>query len=225
MFTFNLISVTKLTSSIHCYLKFTDKFCDIQDLSTSRTIGSAEEKHGLYVLRNLGAPFPSIFSFSTTIVPNANSWHFRLGHTSKDKIFVLHKQFPFISINDCDDLCNICPLAKQKKLPFPVSSSRSTKAFDLLHMDIWGPVPTVSMHGHRYFLTVVDDYNRHTWLFLLKQKCKVESCIKSFLTFIENQFSCTVKAIRFGNGVEFNMQSYYQFKGIIHQTSYVATPQ
>ena len=81
------------------------------------------------------------------------------------------------------------------------------------------------MHGHRYFLTVVDDYSRHTWLFLLKHKYEVASCIKRFITLVENQFSCTVKAIRTDNGSEFNLQSFYQLKGILHQTSCVATPQ
>jgi len=37
-------------------------------------------------------------------------------------------------------------------------------------MDIWGPLAITYVDGHKYFLTVVDDFSRHTWIFLLKTK-------------------------------------------------------
>jgi len=44
--------------------------------------------------------------------------------------------------------CDVCHLAKQKKLSFPNSISHIDKCFNLIHVDIWGPAPTPSMHGH-----------------------------------------------------------------------------
>jgi len=58
--------------------------------------------------------------------------------------------------------CHICPRAKQHRLPFPSSSISSTKPFDLIHVDTWGPYPTKTVNGQRYFLTLVDDYTRST---------------------------------------------------------------
>jgi len=56
-------------------------------------------------------------------------------------------------INDSDSLtswfCQICSLAKQKRLTFHVSTSSSNKIFDLLHMDIWRPLAITSMYGYR----------------------------------------------------------------------------
>ena len=60
---------------------------------------------------------------------------------------------------------NYVYLLNKKKLPFPISTSSSNKIFDLLHMDIWGPLAITSVDGHRYFLTIVDDFSRHTWIF------------------------------------------------------------
>lgn len=40
---------------------------------------------------------------------------------------------------------------------FPLSSSVNLHAFDLVHVDIWGPLSIPSFHGHKYFLTIVDD--------------------------------------------------------------------
>lgn len=56
---------------------------------------------------------------------------------------------------------------KQCKLPFPVSSSHSNSPFDLIHLDIWGPYKITTSNGCKYFLTLVDDFSRTTWNFLL----------------------------------------------------------
>lgn len=122
-------------------------------------------------------------STNSIATPNIDPWHCRLGLVSYDKLFVLQKS------------CDICPLAKQRCLSFPVSTSHCNKVFQLLHMDIWGPLSIISIHGHRYFLTIVDDYSRHTWLFLMKHKFEVPSHIMSFVQLVENQFDCSIKKL------------------------------
>jgi len=102
-------------------------------------IGVAKMHHGLYVLENpkgSGKHFASI-SINSVSVNKVDDWHFRLGHLSKDKLSVLSIKFNYISSKTCNDFCQICPFAKKKIFPFPVSTSSSNKFFDLLHMDIW----------------------------------------------------------------------------------------
>ena len=103
-------------------------------------------------------------------VYNVNDCHFRLGHLSKDKLYVLSTKFDYISSKTCDDFCQICPLAKHKRLIFPISTPSSNKIFYLLHVDIWGPLAITSVDLNRYFFIIVDDFSRHTWIFLLKTK-------------------------------------------------------
>jgi hypothetical protein len=81
------------------------------------------------------------------------------------------------------------------------------------------------MHGHKYFLTVVDDFSRFTWLILLKGKHEVAAQVQHFIHLVENQFDCRVKSVRSDNGLEFSMPSFYASKGIIQQTSCAYTPQ
>jgi hypothetical protein len=69
-----------------------------------------------------------------------------------------HSQISFES-NKC---CNICPMAKQHRLSFPISHSTSENPFNLVHCDIWGPYSTASLKGARYFLTIVDDRTQIT---------------------------------------------------------------
>ena len=64
-------------------------------------------------------------------------WHCRLGHPSVDKMHFLHQFVPtFHAINKESHFCDVCPLAKQKRLPFPNAGHKSIHNFDLIHCDI-----------------------------------------------------------------------------------------
>jgi len=73
-----------------------------------------------------------------------------------------------ISKNNTDiqyDQRNICDFyyyAKQHRLSFPNSESVTQADFDLVYIDIWGLFGIAYVHGHRYFLTIVDDYSKYT---------------------------------------------------------------
>jgi hypothetical protein len=132
--------------------------------------------------------------------------------------------YPNISI-DSKAVCDVCHFAKQQKLPFNISQSIAKTNFELLHLDIWGPLSTTSIHGHIYFLTIVDDHSRFVWIVLLKYKASVSSHVQNFITLIENQFHVTPKIIRSDNGPEFFLTDFFALKGIVHQKSCVETPQ
>jgi len=89
----------------------------------------------------------------------------------------------------------------------------------LIHVDIWGPYSIPSIHGHKYFLTIVDDYSRHTWIFSLKQKSEVVKVLKNFVVFVPTQFETTIKIIRSDNETEFLMTNFFVNKGIVHHVS------
>jgi len=75
-------------------------------------------------------------------------------------------------------VCDICHFAKQKHLPFSLSASHASSNFELLHLDSWGRLSVASIHGHRYFLTIVDDHSRFLWIILLKIKSEVSHHVK-----------------------------------------------
>ena len=92
-------------------------------------------------------------------------------------------------------------------------------------MDIWGPFSKVSIHDHKYFLIIVDDFSLYTWVILLKTKSKVQINVQNFIIFIENQFDTKVKNVYSDNGPEFFLPNFFASKCILHQRSYVETPQ
>jgi hypothetical protein len=148
----------------------------------------------------------------------------RFGHTSFDKLVEINKMFPFVKVSKTNMPCDICLYAKQKILPFPTGFTVSKSVFDLVHMDIWGPLSIPSMSGHRYFLTIVDDKSRVTWIYLMKLKSETSQLIKKFVSMVQTQFKIQVKCIRSDNGNEFKLANFYNEHGIIHQCSCVGTP-
>jgi len=90
---------------------------------------------------------------------------------------------------------------------------------------VWGPYSLSAIHGHKYFLTIGDDYSRYTWIFPLKQKSKVVKILEDFVVFIQTQFETGIKVIRSDNETEFFMTNFFSNKGIIHQNSCVNTSQ
>jgi hypothetical protein len=66
-------------------------------------------------------------------------------------------------------------------------------------MDIWGPLAIPSMLGFKYFLTIVDDRSRFTWIYLMKVKSEASTHIKSFHAMVKTQFNSNIKCIRSDN--------------------------
>ena len=99
-------------------------------------------------------------------------WHRRLAHASVRSI----KDLLGYSVDNCKSVlstCEICSLARHTRLPFYSSSTKSTRIFDLLHLDVWGPYDTPTFDGNKFFFTIVDDFSRTVWVFLLKFKFDV----------------------------------------------------
>lgn len=143
-FSFNLLSINKLTQKLPFCLVFLSQFCFIQDLSSWKTIGIGEVHNVLYLLQRLDCISSSSLadhllkhksghSFSSVNSVNSMSrvWHFRLGHPSMNKLLSLQDSLS-VFFDSCNDVCNIYPKEKQKRLPFPFNNNFSTFAFDLV---------------------------------------------------------------------------------------------
>jgi len=232
-FTFNLISASKLVKHLCCCLIFLSNYCFIQNLNHWKTIGVGKEQNGLYFLMlqssvsGLDSADSSSRALSTSVKSSsspADIWHYRLGHPSSSRVHLLHDLVSYIPC-DSNKFCTICPLAKQHRLPFAHSTSITCSSFDLIHVDIWGPFSTSSINGSIFFLTIVDDYTKFTWVHLMKHKSQTRSILHQFFHMISTQFQHKIKCLRSDNGAEFQMHEFFASQGTIHQLSCVETPQ
>ncbi|CAN1140144.1 Retrovirus-related Pol polyprotein from transposon TNT 1-94 [Linum perenne] len=145
---------------------------------------------------------------------------YRLGHLSSSRTSLLNKCNPRLSV-ELVKHCETCHFSRQKRLSFPSSSTITSYPFELLHSDIWGPLNVKSHDGFSYFLTIVDDYSRAVWTYLMKNKGEARSLLQNFCIMAEKQFDTKIKIIRSDQGQEFHMADFYQAHGIIHHKSCV----
>lgn len=110
-------------------------------------------------------------------------------------------------------------------MPFSLRTISSVSSFNLIHVDIWGGYHEPSLTGAKYFLTIIDDHTRSTWVYLMKHKSETQNLLINFIYLVETQFDKKVKVVRSDNGPEFKLEHFYSSKGIVHQTSCVNTPQ
>ncbi|XP_058751321.1 uncharacterized protein LOC131624360 [Vicia villosa] len=124
---------------------------------TLMKIGAAKIHNGLYTLTS---PFIPLNKVIYSTINNCTLWHNRLGHTFYETIVQINKNFPLSNLHKSHEPCDTFFSAKQKRLPFYNSDTSTLHCFDLIHMDIWGPISNPSINGHKYFLTIVDDHSR-----------------------------------------------------------------
>lgn len=183
-FQFNLLSVSKLCRQIAGKVTFTSTECTLQGhmlqevvLGNTRgglyhvqhsDINNMEATHRSLAMQSGSQQVPSQPLIEQDISSSEiDSWHFRLGHLSFERM--QHISLP-CNKRKSIKVCSICPKAKLYRQSFPLSSTRAKVVFELIHVDIWGAYKCTTYDGYKYFLTIVDDYSRATWVHLMSSK-------------------------------------------------------
>ncbi|KAL0413218.1 UNVERIFIED_CONTAM: hypothetical protein Sradi_1523500 [Sesamum radiatum] len=100
---------------------------------------------------------------------NAQIWHVRLGHISKDRIRRLVDS-KNLEIDDLNHLptCESCLKGKMIKKPCVGQSAIANSLLDLVHTDVCGPLSTPARGGFSYIITFTDDHSRYGYVYLMK---------------------------------------------------------
>lgn len=219
-FKHNLLSVQKLIKNNQCEVKFLPSYCIIF-YSVSHVIKAVgEAKQGLYYLVNTDDPVSWISTHTTSPVtcfnssiktksvkPSISTWHHRLGHAPLAKLLLISD----VPKQTTSQICITCPMAKFSNLPFYLSESQASEKFELIHVDTWGPYKVSTQGNHKFFLTIVDDHTRHTWISLLVHKSEAFSVIQAFHQYAKNQFNKSIKILRSDNALEFSDHNFNNF--------------
>ena len=95
-------------------------------------------------------------------------------------------------------------------------------------MDLCGPARTKTPSGESYFMLIIDDFSRMTWVAFLKNKSEAMEKFKIFKALAENQIGCKLKCIRSDRGGEFTDHDFADLcneHGIKQQLTIAGTPQ
>ena len=132
-------------------------------------------------------------------------WNRRLGHLNFDHLIKLKKleaikDLPRIG-KPQDSVCKPCQVGKLTRTQFKSKSSTSTeKPLQLIHMDLCGPSRQEGIGNENYFMLIIDDYSRLTWVAFLKENAEAFEKFKIFKALTENQTGKRLKVVRSDRG-------------------------
>ncbi|XP_072062244.1 uncharacterized protein [Arachis hypogaea] len=152
----------------------------LHDRRTGKIIGTGCKVGRLFELENLHVPSTNLCAASSP--STLHLWHRRLAHSSLGKLRPLISTGVLGQVQNESLDCISCRTAKQPALSFNNNSSIACSPFDLIHSDVWGPVPTASMGGARYFVVFIDDFSRFTWVYLMNNRCELPQIYINFAT-------------------------------------------
>lgn len=116
-------------------------------------------------------------------------------------------------------ICNACQQAKCHQLPFPLSTSVSSTPLNLIFSDVWGPAVT-SVGGHKCYVSFIDDFNKFTWIYPLKNKSDVFHVFLCFQKHVECLLNSKIICFQSDWGGEYHkLNKFFQEIGIKHQVA------
>jgi hypothetical protein len=183
----NLLSVSQLTKQFPVNCEFSDvDFC-VKERKTGQSLITGRRKGDLYVLHN-SPELHFSYRFKTG---SAEVWHQRLGHPQFSAVQLL-KNKGLIDVTGTmktEHLCDSCQLGKLSKLPFSHSEHSSTDVFEKIRCDLWRPAPVLSIGKFKYYVCLVDDFSKYTWIIPLQNKSDFLTVYLSFEKYVSRKFN------------------------------------
>lgn len=119
-----------------------------------------------------------------------------------------------------------CEVGKKTKGSYKGKEHLST--LDLVNADLHILTKTRSIQGEKYFMLLINDYSRMSWVVFLGEKLEVLEKFKIFNDKVENEVERRIKCLRSDRGGEFTsdeFNNYCEKHGIRRQLSVPRTPQ
>ena len=118
---------------------------------------------------------------------------------------------------------------KMQRKPFkPVGEICSKRKLQCVHSDVCGPMPTESILGRKYYVTLIDDYSRCCTVYFMRQKSEMLDRFKEFeaaTTTDSGQRICPLRSDNGGEHVSQEFEAYLKPKGIGHELTVSYSPQ
>jgi transposase InsO family protein len=209
----------------------TEKGISFQAKGTSATLNAPDGQvaavgyqHNRHWWFPLAIAAPSVHTSSAPIP--IELLHHRLGHLSWSALKHFGHELDQKSHRSLST-CEGCLLGKSTRRSYTSSPHRAAAPFELIHMDLCGPMKTRSLEGHDYFMILVDDHTRFLWVFFLLKKGEALTHYRRFSNFIHTNFERKIKGIRSDRGGEFTSKEFTEFllsQGTTHQLTAPDTP-
>ncbi|EOY09431.1 Uncharacterized protein TCM_024849 [Theobroma cacao] len=154
----NLLSVGQLGKE-HYALLFKDEVC-IVIYPNGDELCTVAMKNNCYPLNLASIAHMALYNE----LDMSEIWHRKFGHVNYSFLSFMSLENlveGLLGITKPNKLCSACQFEKQSRKPFPkVSRWKSTRKLELVHIDLSGPMKTLSLSGSKFYIVFIDDFTR-----------------------------------------------------------------
>ena len=223
----NLLSIPQINKTGKFRVVFEGPAMSVFDKQSRKAVATADLAMGLFWLRS--CPRVTSASALTVSADHAISiLHERMGHASTpvlrlllDKSMVKDANLPAGASGA--PVCHGCQQGKMVQKPFKSNTEkRQFRPFELIHLDLCGPMEVDSLGGSKYLLLIVDESSGLLHGSCIASKSDSSALIMKFIKQVGNQFERRVKFVRHDGAKEFatnEIKSFYADQGIQQQVT------
>jgi hypothetical protein len=154
---------------------------------------------------NMHTPCAPKSALHNKLILDCSLWHHCQGHIGKDALekAIWLKLGNRLLIDSNTPLllhCKPCIIGKHHCNPFPAKALHcATHILQRIHSDVL-MVPVATSSGYCYWVTIINDWSRYGWIYLLKRKSDVFEAFKVFKAFVELQFGALIECLHNNKG-------------------------
>ena len=139
---------------------------------------------------------------------NIDVWHAQFCHITTNTLWQTAKAIHGMKIQDkkIDNiLCEECVLGKQQRNIYPTvyEKKRDTTSSTYFHIDLCGPMSTISLGGASYFMLCKDNNISYMVIIFLKAKSEALTYFKQLYSMIKQELKVDIQRIKTDQGEEF----------------------
>lgn len=142
------------------------------------------------------------------LIPSAKAdhthkWHNRLVHIGI-KVLNSYERGAFGNDFVPDfSFCDNCVLGKHHRSSFSTNIYKTKDMLKYVHSNLWDLASNPTSGGNWYFMSIIDNYTRKVWVYLLKDKSDAFHSFNNWKRQVENYIGKMTKFLRIDNVLEF----------------------
>src|ERR1700676_2806725 len=154
--------------------------------------------------------------YTSTCPLDLTLWHRRCSHLNFADLKHMHlhnkvKGMVIKSKTPPDPICDSCIMGKQRRHNIPKTATRRHSTLALIHTDLKGPLPVVSLQGHSYWQALVDDASWFWVVAFLSRKSEALTAFKRYKAHAEKALDKSIMVSRDDKGGEFISKEYFDY--------------